>query len=245
LLASPAMGSSLARRRTGDLPLRSGPQWREYVAIADRVAAGDPGEVLDWGCGWGQVSDLMLRRGVSVTSFEYQEDLAEPVVEPLERFPHIRAHRSPDPVALPFPDDSFDTIVGCGVLEHVQYPDASLDELRRVLRPGGTLYVYKLPNRLSYLEWIARRIGIYHHGVGAFDKLYTLAQGRRLIERHGYDVIEQRHANMLPLTLPGPLPNRFAREIWLLNRLIDRIPLLSRLATNVEYVARSRRDRKG
>jgi SAM-dependent methyltransferase len=235
------MGNALARRRTGDLPLRSGPQRYEYQAIARRIAADRPGEVLDWGCGWGLQSDLLLRNGLTVTSYEYDETAAAPTVRPLERFPHIQAHRSSEPVALPFDDDSFDAVLSCGVLEHVQDPDASLDELRRVLRPGGTLYVYKLPNRLSYLEWIARRLGIYHHGVMPFDKLYTLDEGRLLIERHGYEVREQGHANMLPLTLPGPVATRLARPIWELNRLIARVPLLNRLATNVEYVARSRR----
>jgi len=229
------------RKQTVDLVLRSGPQTREYEAIADRIAADRPGRVLDWGCGWGQISDMMIRRGLEVESFEYDESVEEPTVAPLERFPHIQAHRSPEPVKLPFGDGEFDAVLGCGVLEHVMHPDGSLDELHRILKPGGTLYVYKLPNRLSYLEWIARRVGMYHHGVGPFDKLYTLGEGRALIERHGYDVAEQRHANMLPLTLQGKLATRFARVIWALNRAIDRIPLLNRLATNVEYVARSRR----
>jgi SAM-dependent methyltransferase len=227
------------RRQIVDLVLQAGPQGREYQAIADRIAADRPGEVLDWGCGWGQISDLMIRRGLSVTSFEYDEAVDAPTVAPLERFPDIRAHRSPEPVALPFADDSFDAVLGCGVLEHVMDPDGSLDELRRVLRPGGTLYVYKLPNRLSYLEWIARRIGMYHHGVGPFDKLYTLDEGRRLIERHGYEVAEQRHANMLPLTLTGGLAMRLSGAIWALSRAIARVPVLNRLATNVEYVALS------
>jgi 2-polyprenyl-3-methyl-5-hydroxy-6-metoxy-1,4-benzoquinol methylase len=229
------------RKETVDLVLQSGPQNREYEAIARRIAADRPGRVLDWGCGWGQISDMMIRAGLQVTSFEYDETVGVPTVAPLERFPHIRAHRSPEPVALPFEDDTFDAVLGCGVLEHVKDPDGSLDELRRVLRPGGTLYVYKLPNRLSYLEWIARRIGIYHHGVGPFDKLYTLAEGRALIERHGYEIAESRHANMLPLTLQGKLAARLAGAIWALSSAIARVPVLNRLATNVEYVARSRR----
>ena len=62
-----------------------------------------------------------------------------------------------------------------GVLEHVMDPGASLDELRRVLVPGGLVYCYKLPNRFSYLEFVARHTGRYFHGEAEFDRLYDLA----------------------------------------------------------------------
>jgi ubiquinone/menaquinone biosynthesis C-methylase UbiE len=40
---------------------------------------------------------------------------------------------------LPFPDGSFDTVVSTLVLCTVQYQESALDEVRRVLRPGGRL----------------------------------------------------------------------------------------------------------
>ena len=42
---------------------------------------------------------------------------------------------------LPFPDESFDTVVGTYVLCTVPDPRRALDEIRRVLRPGG-LYLF-------------------------------------------------------------------------------------------------------
>jgi len=40
---------------------------------------------------------------------------------------------------LPFPDDSFDTVVSTLVLCTVEDPTRTLSEVRRVLRPGGSL----------------------------------------------------------------------------------------------------------
>jgi SAM-dependent methyltransferase len=232
------VSGKLAQSRTGDLPLRSGPQRREYEAIADRIAASSPGSTLDWGCGWGLMTRLMRDRGVDVTAYEYREDV-EPGVHALEKFPEIAAHFSDDPVTLPFADDSFSTVLSCGVLEHVVDPDRSLDEIRRVLSPGGRLYVYKLPNRFSYLESIAKRLGWYYHGALPNDRLYTVRTAVDLLERHGYSVSGARYANMLPLTLPGPFATRHADRIWWANSLLARVPGLNRLATNVELLGRA------
>jgi SAM-dependent methyltransferase len=224
-----------------DVNLRSAPQMLEYVAIVERIAADAPSSILDWGCGLGLMSDLLQRAGLSVTSFDYREDASDGV-QALSRFPSVHADVSSEPRRLPYADASFHAVLSCGVLEHVLDPEASLDEIARVLRPGGTLYVYKLPNRGSYLEWTARRLGMYYHGLSPTDRVYTAAIARELMEDHGYEVDELRLANMLPLTLDAPLAQRprTARAIWSASRALTRVPGLNRLATNVELVATRR-----
>src|SRR3954463_65575 len=133
--------ASLQERRGTDINIRSGPQMREYIAVADRIAAEQQqGRVLDWGCGWGQVTVLLRERGVDVESYDYRPDAEAVKVIALERYPEVRATVSAEPVVLPYETDSFDAVLSLGVLEHVQDPDASLEELRRILRPGGRLY---------------------------------------------------------------------------------------------------------
>lgn len=234
----PRLKRDCGTRRGYDVNLRSGPQMREYEAIARRIGADAPSRILDWGCGYGQVSDLLSRAGLDVTAFDYRPD-AEEGLHSLQRYPHLRAHISHDPRRLPFADRTFDAVLSCGVLEHVEDPDASLAEISRVLVPDGTFYVYKLPNRTSYLEAIARRAGLYYHGAYEHDRLYDERSARELLSRHGFAVQEMRLTNMLPLTLTGPAADRAAGTIWAANVALSRVPRLTRFATNVELVART------
>jgi ubiquinone/menaquinone biosynthesis C-methylase UbiE len=229
-----ATGTVITAESSLDAHLRSGPQMRQYRELARELARRNVGRVLDWGCGYGQVTELLLEEGVDVVAFDYREELEQPTVVRLERYPEIEAQVSPDPVALPFADGSFDTVLSCGVLEHVAQPDASLDEIRRVLKPLGTFYVTNLPNSYSYTEKIARMLGHYYHGQLPDDRVYTKRSVFALLERHGFDVVEFRRVHMLPLTLGGP-----AGIVWKASSLLERVPGLNVIATSLELVARA------
>jgi SAM-dependent methyltransferase len=59
----------------------------------------------------------------------------------LEYLPYTAPDVYGDGLCLPFQDDSFDLILSQAVLEHVPDPQRAVDELHRVLKPGGTMYV--------------------------------------------------------------------------------------------------------
>lgn len=231
----------MSNRRTLDVNIRSGAQMLEYEAIADRIAAETRGPLLDWGCGHGQLTHLLRARGVETEAFDYREGAdPEPATERLEHYPEIVAKVSGDPVRLPFADRSFETVLSCGVLEHVQQPEDSLRELRRVLRPRGRLYVYKLPNRRSYLEAIARVSGLYYHGKLPHDRVYTAHGAHVLLEREGFEVTDVRLTNLLPLTISTPSLQRASDTIWSANVALGKVPGIRVFATNIEVDAIAR-----
>jgi SAM-dependent methyltransferase len=221
--------------------LRAAPQMREYAEIVARIACDAPGLILDWGCGYGQIASMLMAAGLRVEAFEYQSADSPNAVVSLPFYPEIHAYVSSEQVALPYENSKFDAVLSCGVLEHVRDPDGSLDEIRRVLTPGGLMYCFKLPNRYSYIERIARVTGRHYHGRDPFDRLYTLGSARDLFERHGFAVLEARYANMLPLLLTADWARAAEEPIWRLNRALSHVPGLRLLATNIELIARAPR----
>ena len=216
-----------------------------YVRIADDVARRVPrGDLLDWGCGWGQMTYLLRRRGFRVTAF----DVGDPAVErpdiPLCRA--VQVVRSPDPTALPFADGSFDDVLSCGVLEHVaeDVPGgderSSLRELRRVLRPGGRLLIYQLPQLHAWQEAVVRRAGL---GTG-HRRRFTAAGIRGLLRQEGFAVESLRRTNLIPRNLTG-MPDRLrdaysrlAPCLIAADEVLSRAPGLEHVAGALEVVAR-------
>lgn len=142
-----------------------------------------PGKrVLDAGCGLAYGSAILAQAGAAEV---IGVDSAEPVVEAAQARMAGRVRIEHGDVGrLDFPADSFDVVVCFEVIEHVQNSDAVLDELARVLRPGGVVALSS-PNRDAYAQ------GNPHH-VHEFrpDELRQALESRfahvRLIRQHDF-----------------------------------------------------------
>lgn len=210
----------------------------EYEAIADRIADDGCRRVLDWGCGFGYVAQFLRERGVDVVMYDYAPDAGGTREVPLTRFPGVTVTVSDDPIVLPYPDGDFDAVLSLGTLEHVSHPEHSLAEIHRVLRASGRFYCYKLPNLHSWVEFAARKTGRYYHGKHDFDRVYTMHSARQMISKNGFDILDARYRNILPLHQASKVVPR--ARIPLVRRVSDALtatPGLRRLSTNVELVA--------
>lgn len=99
-------------------------------------AVGQTGSrVLDIGCGPGVVTSGALARGAQVVAADATPEMLDLV---RAAHPSIEAHQAILP-ELPFPDASFDAVVGNFVINHVGDAPAAIAEIIRVLRPGGAL----------------------------------------------------------------------------------------------------------
>ncbi len=186
-------------------------------------------KVLDWGCGKGHITYLLHQKGFEVTSCDLarsHDDSAFGQPTPIIDASHFQLVPLEDPVDLPFPSASFDCVVSFGVLEHVTSDAKSLVELRRVLRPGGLLFVAFLPYVLSWTQAVARVRGDNYH-----DRLYTRESIRDLAVSAGFTPFALRHAQLFP---KNSVPLSLDRWLEPVDRFLCAYTPLKFFATNLE-----------
>ncbi len=93
------------------------------------------GRLLDVGCSSGHFLKVALDHGYDIHGVEPNPEMAKFATESL-KLPKIQCGTLH---AAHYPDASFDAVTLWDVLEHVEDPGGILEEVRRVLRPGGWL----------------------------------------------------------------------------------------------------------
>jgi 2-polyprenyl-3-methyl-5-hydroxy-6-metoxy-1,4-benzoquinol methylase len=105
---------------------------------------------------------------------------------------------------LPYKDNFFDIIICTDVLEHVVDINASIKEVKRVLKNGGYLFI-RVPNKEDLSQYLTSDYPYYFLHLRSFDRyslelLFTRVAGMKCIEICDGSVIEQK--NMCRYILP-------------------------------------------
>jgi SAM-dependent methyltransferase len=106
-------------------------------ALGGRMRAFD--RSLELGAGTGYFSLNLLQAGVitDATCTDISQGMVDTLAANAQRLGLEVDARIADAEALPFPDDSFDLVLGHAVLHHLPDLDQAWREILRVLRPGG------------------------------------------------------------------------------------------------------------
>lgn len=174
-------------------PPRRGPRSSEVVSIDLEELDVRPGDrVLDLGCGSGRFSLPMLKRGYRMVS----ADLDEPRLKLFHELAHKdnlegRPTRS-DAANLAFETACFDAVVCREMLERIADPAPVMDEIRRVLRPGGRLCIIVPSSHTErWFQWVnpewLEMCGHLH--------VYSRKELTQILEAAGFQVLDVRGRN--------------------------------------------------
>ncbi|WP_328550495.1 class I SAM-dependent methyltransferase [Streptomyces sp. NBC_00366] len=176
------------------------------LATALGPATGTPRTVLDLGCGDGTAAATAapLLSGHRIVGVDWSQDALT----------RARTHLS-YPVrgelgggGLPFRTACADAVLFSEVIEHLVDPDAALDEIRRVLRPGGHLLL-STPNLAAWYNRALLLAGVQPvfsevslraiHGrpgreVVGHLRLYTARALREFVAASGFEIVEMQGA---------------------------------------------------
>jgi len=116
--------------------------WRKipFDPLIDFTALGRQ-DVLEIGVGAGTHAELLARHARSFTGIDLTESAVTLTARRMQLFDLAARVERMDAESLRFPDGSFDFIWTWGVIHHSANTRRVLEEMRRVLRPGGRAVV--------------------------------------------------------------------------------------------------------
>lgn len=170
----------------------------------EEILGSTPHHILDVGCGAGFLAGRLARSGHQVTGLDASEESLQ-VARFAEKTGRVHFVQG-DAYRLPFPDHSFDVVTAMDFLEHVTDPARVVQEVSRVLQPGGKFFYHTFNrNWLSHLivikgvEWFVKNTPKDLHVIDLFIKPEEL---KLQIENSGMTVREVR--GLRPVFLQWP-----------------------------------------
>jgi len=145
--------------------------------------------VLEAGCGIGAQTVILARNspGALITSVDISEDSIKRAEDKIRQEGITNVNfRQGDIFRLPFEPVSFDHIFVCFVLEHLAEPQAALEQLRLLLKEGGTLTVIEGDHGSTFFH---PENPDAHRAVQCLVELQQQVGGNALIGRQLYPLV--------------------------------------------------------
>jgi 2-polyprenyl-6-hydroxyphenyl methylase / 3-demethylubiquinone-9 3-methyltransferase len=166
-------------------------QWVVDTLRAEKLS---PRSILDVGCGGGLLTNFLAQEGYQVTGI----DLSEPSLAAAAKMDSTKSvvYRKADAYDLPFNDGEFSVVTCFDFLEHVSDPNRVIQEIMRVLAPGG-LFFYHTFNKnwvahliaIKGVEWFVKGTPSKLHVIALFIKPKTL---HKMLDANSFALLEER-----------------------------------------------------
>ena len=123
------------------------------------------GRTLEVGCGAAHLSCFLAARGYQTVGLDYSDEALRVAQRNYSLTGVEGGWVTGDGYVLPFATNTFDVVLSAGLLEHFENPVPLLQEMIRVLRPGGVFYSDIVPQKFSLMRALdrfrLRKSGLY------------------------------------------------------------------------------------
>lgn len=168
-------------------------EWRKLM---EWLQPGVGERVLDVASGSGELSLVAARRGSTVSGVDLSEDGVKFARRLFKRAGRAGDFKIGDAEHLPYPDGSFDKVMCSSSLEHFKDDVQALQEMKRVLKPGGRLVL--TVDSLNYP--ISAKLKAEHKTIFSVVHYYTQEDLRQKLDSAGLET--QRSEYLLSSWLP-------------------------------------------
>jgi len=196
-----------------------------HMVASRAVQMASKGEAVDLGCGPGQLVMAIAGQApdLHVTGVDLSDEMLAQANENAQNASLATqvSFRPGDAQQIPFPDGSLDLVVSTMSLHHWSDPVAVLNEIARVLRPGGSFLILDLRRDMLapgyLLIWFATNVVVppalrrVQEPLGSRNAAYTLWEAMEMAEQSSLDGWRVT-AGPLWLTIEGKTPEQTARQ---------------------------------
>lgn len=143
--------------------------------------------VLDLGCGNGQNSIKVAKLVKRVTGVDIDESLLA-LARASTYAKNIKFEKADLEKKLPFKNSSFGKILFLDVLEHLDKRNQALGEVRRILAPGGLLFL-GVPNSQTSWKVLQRSAGVCSYSDPEHKLEFSENSIRLILKKHNFKII--------------------------------------------------------
>ena len=175
--------------------------------LAEKLGRVEGGRILDVATGRGSFVETLTETIGSFIEVVGIDTSAENIETAKKKFDNGKVRfEVMDASAMTFPDESFDTVTVANSLHHFSQVEPILDEMKRVLKPGGLFLIFEMfhdnlaERQLAHVElhhwWaeIDKLTGVVHNQTLVRQEIVQFAENLGLTDMEMFDYIEDRPA---------------------------------------------------